>query len=243
MKRILSFLLCIIFLKAQAFAIRGNLEGTDSGTILVGTYSGTMIPTSADQGTRVLDFDTGEQTGTLNSVGLFTVAMPDSGIGQGSFLIFTDGVSYAGTIVAVGDPGTGTLTGILEATYDFVDFVRDGAGNIVFSTAANGSVTPVTQQYQASVRGTLSAQVTSSVANITAANAASGNFGRLTGVAQTGSLFVGPNGAGELVTDKIVTYKVDGVKQSLTATAATLTAGGTNTATGGSLSLLDLLLF
>ncbi len=239
MKRILSFLLCIIFLKAQVLAEHGNLAGTDSGTILVGTYSGTLIPVDANQGTRVLDFTTGEQIGTLNSIGLFTVAMPDSGIGSGSFLVFTDGISYTGTISAVGDPGTGAITGILEATYTYVDFVRDNNGNIVFSVAANGATTPVTQTYQAAVRGTLSAAVNSSVSSITAISAASGNYGRIAGTAQTASLFVGPNGAGELVTDKIVTYTVDGVKQSLSGTTSTSVNGnGTNTGNTGGFVLL-----
>lgn len=241
MKRILSFLLCIILLKAQAFAIHGPLDGVDSaGTLIVGTYSGTLTPTAADQGTRVFDFQTGEQTGTLNSVGLFTVAMPDAGIGAGTFLIFTDGISYSGTITAVGDPTVGSISGILEATYTYVDFVRDANGDVVLQVAANGAISPVTQTFQAAVRGTLSATVISSVASITAANASSGNFGRISGKADTASLFVGPNGAGELVTDKIVTYTVDGVKQSLSATNASALTAGANTA-GTNASLLSLL--
>ncbi len=238
MKRILSFLLCIILFKAQAFAIHGNLDGVDSaGTLIVGTYSGTLTPTAADQGTRVFDFQTGEQTGTLNSVGLFTVAMPDAGIGAGTFLVFTDGISYSGTITAVGDPSVGTITGILEATYTYVDFVRDANGDVVLQVAANGAISPVTQQFQAAVRGTLSATVISSISTITAA---SGNYGRISGKADTASLFVGPNGAGELVTDKIVTYTVDGVKQSISATNASALTAGANTA-GTNASLLSLL--
>jgi hypothetical protein len=240
MKRILSFLLCIIFLKAQAFAIHGNLEGADSGTILTGTYSGTMVPVDADQGTRVFDFSTGEQTGTINSIGIFTMAMPASGIGQGSFLVFTEGRSFSGTIIGVGNPASGTLNGILEATFEYIDFLRDDAGNIIIDATG----VPQSQTYQAAVRGSLTAQIESGIANINALNAASGNFGRLTGTAETGSMFVGPNGAGELVSNGIVRYTVDGVKQSLTADASAVLQSAASDAedTTTDLSLLELLL-
>lgn len=242
MKRILSFLLCIIFLKAQAFAIHGPLEGADSGTILLGTYSGTLIPEDADQGTRVVDLQTGETKETLNSIGLFTVAIPSSGIGTGSFLIFTEGRSYAGTITAVGDPGPGTLTGILEATYEYTDFLRDDNGDIIYeATVTNGTttVTPASGTFQAAVRGSLFAKVNSSISNLNTLNAQTGNFGRIEGTAETASVFVSPDGAGELVTDKIVRYKVDGVKQSITADAATQLAGAASDTTGiGNLGLL-----
>ncbi len=248
MKRILSFLLCVILLKAQAFAIHGPLEGADSGTILVGTYSGTLIPVDANQGTRVFDLTTGEQTGTLNSIGLFTVAVPTSGIGQGSFLIFTEGRSFSGTITAVGDPGTGTLTAILEATYTYTDFLRDDNGDLVYqATTTNGTTTiaPQTGTFQSAVRGSLFAKVTSSISNINATTAASGNFGRIAGTAETANVFVGPNGAGELVTDKIVSYTVDGVKQSLTADASAVLQGAASSTTGNTgnqaLGLLNLL--
>jgi len=243
MKRVLSFLLCIIFLKAQAFAIRGPLEGSDSGTILLGTYSGTLIPEDADQGTRVIDLQTGETTGTMNSIGLFTVAIPSAGIGTGSFLIFTEGRSYAGTITAVGDPGPGTLTGILEATYEYTDFVRDDNGDLIYqATTTNGTTTiaPVSDTFQAAVRGSLTAKVTSSITNLNTTAAQTGNFGRIEGKAETASVFTSPTGAGELVTDKVVRYKVDGVKQSITADAATQLQGAASQTNGnvGNLGLL-----
>jgi hypothetical protein len=249
MKRILSFLLCIILLKAQAFAIHGNLEGTGSGTFLTGTYSGTLIPTDATQGTRIFDLATGEQTGTLNSIGLFSVAMPTSGVGTGSFVVFTEGRSFAGTITAVGNPGEGSITAILEATFDYVDFLRDDQGNILYgSTTTNGvtSITPQSQTYEAAVRGSMFATVVSSIANITATSALSGNFGTITGTAQTASVFVGPRGAGELVSDRVVSYIVDGAKQSVTADTATALTGAASSTTGTNnqgLGLLGLLGF
>jgi hypothetical protein len=235
MKQILSFLLCIVLLKAQAFAIHGPLEGSDSGVILVGTYSGTLIPIEAGQGTKVFDFDTGLQTGNMNTIGLFTVALPTSGIGTGSFVIFTAGRSLAGTITAVGNPNEGSMTGILEATFTYTDFQRDDNYEIILP--------PVALDREAAVRGTIEADIISSVSNLTFASAQTANFGRLEGEAETGAMYLGPFGAGELVTDGIVRYKVDGVKQSLTADAATQLAG-LGTDGGGddnNLGLLDLL--
>ena len=227
MKRILSFLLCIILLKAQAFAIHGNLEGTDSGTILTGTYSGTLIPDNDDAGTRVFDFTTGEQTGIISTIGLFSVAMPTSGVGTGSFVIFTQGRSFSGTIVAIGDPTAGTLTGILEATYEYPDFARDDNYEIIRDIL--GQTTPVTRQ--AAVRGSLNAQVQSTIANITAETALSGNFGRIAGTATTGNMFLGPTGESELVSNGITTYIVDGVKQSLTPDSTASLTSSTDTQT------------
>lgn len=236
MKRILSFLLCIIFLKAQAFAIHGNLEGTDSGTILMGTYSGTLTPEDETQGTRVFDFNTGQQTGVINTVGIFSVAMPSSGIGTGAFIVFTQGRSFTGTITAVGDPAGGTITGILEATYQYQDFVRDDNYDIIVNPLT-GATTPFTRQ--AAVRGSLEASVISSIASISPNNALSGNFGRITGTATTGNMFLGPSGESELVSDGIVVYRVDGVKQSLTADAsANLPA-----TTTGTENLIPIILF
>jgi hypothetical protein len=86
--------------------------------------------------------------------------------------------------------------------------------------------------------------VNSSISNINALNAQTGNFGRIEGSAETASVFVSPEGAGELVTDKLVRYKVDGTKQSITADAATQLTGAASSTTGnlGNLGLLGGLL-
>lgn len=245
MKRILSFLLCIIFLKAQAFAIHGPLEGSDTGVILVGTYSGTLIPEDADQGTREFDLNTGVQTGTINSIGLFTVAIPSSGIGTGSFLIFTEGRSFSGTVTAVGNPNEGSLAGILEATYDYVGPVLDDNGNPVkqtTTTTVNGvtttSTTTQTTTYTAAIRGSITAKVISSISNISSISVQTSNFGQIEGTAETGSMLSDPNSlTGELITGQIVRYKVDGVKQSLTADTATQLAGLGSDTTGNNNNL------
>ena len=217
MKRILSFLLCIILLKAQAFAIHGNLAGTDSGTFITGTYSGTMIPEDLSEGTRTFD-ENGDETGIINSVGLFSVGMPDTGIGQGGFIIFTDGRSYSGSITAVGDPGEGSITGILEATYSFTELAYDRNGDIIYELdGTTGSITPSTTTVTTAIRGSINADVASTLSGITATAAAQANYGRISGTAITARVGLSDEGGGALIADNRIAYKVDGVKQSLQA--------------------------
>ncbi len=216
MKKVLSFLLSIVFLHAQTaplFAHRGGPTFDDQVNIdIVGTYSGTLIPddpvgsgTIADDGTAI------------NSLGLFNVGVPQTGPATGTFIIFTQGYTFTGTMTAVGDPGKGTLTGIMDGTYAFTDFVYDANNNPIIG--ANG---PLTANYVYIVRGDLNAKVIQAPDfDPTSVSSVLFSVQRLTGTAELG--VIRPGGT----TNKVLHYTIDGVKQSSSvATASVVTTGG-----------------
>src|SRR5688500_18521910 len=117
MKRLLSFLLSVVFLHVQTvplFAKRGGPDvGGGGGTVdTIGTYAGVLIPLD-----ETLDSDV---SGTgRNSIGLFSLGVPDVGLAQGAFVVFVDGNAYNGTITGVADPLDGQLQAILDAVSNF----------------------------------------------------------------------------------------------------------------------------
>lgn len=220
MKKILSLLLSVVFLHVQTAPLLAKRGGPDFGdgggnVDIVGTYSGTLVPTSDDEtatGTPSVD---GE---SLNSLGLFSLGLPAEGAGTGSFVIFTQGYNFVGTITAVGDPGRGSIKGLVEASYDFVDFAYDQNGNILVDNTG----APILQDYTAIVRGTLSANVVqSSEFDPTDIQSVLFNISRIEGEAQMGVIFAGG------ITNQVLNYIVDGVKQSTNVAASTDLGGGT----------------
>lgn len=117
MKRALSFLLMIVFMQAQTaplFAKRGGPDvGGTQNVNTIGTFAGVLIPLSAEN----------PIVRNSNSIGLFSLGVPDVGVARGAFIAFVDGLAYNGTITGVADPLNGQLTGILDATSSitFVD--------------------------------------------------------------------------------------------------------------------------
>src|SRR5690349_10291548 len=107
MKRILSLLLCYVFLHVQAFAISGG--PTNAGTLnLVGTYAGIMTPIlnpSSEDALLALD---------ENSIGLFGIQVKDLGLADGVCAIFNKGEIFTGKMIGVGDP-KGKITMVFEA--------------------------------------------------------------------------------------------------------------------------------
>jgi hypothetical protein len=217
MKKILSFLLSVVFLHSQTVPLYAKHGGPDpvggqdsDGVVdLVGTYSGSLIPEDpVAAGTPALD-----GSGVINSLGLFTLGIPVAGNGVGTFLVFTQGIQFDGTIVAIGDPSNASINGIVEGSYDFVDFLYDPAGNIILDPTGQ----PIIQNYTATIRGILQAQVLPGEGSTTVASTGlTQTFQRIEGTAEMGIVFQG-------VTDSVLRYTVDGVKQS----TATGTAGTT----------------
>ena len=226
MKKILSFLLSVVFLHSQTavlYAKHGGpdpLEG-DGGDVvidIVGTYSGILLPTDPDaSGTPSTD-----GTDSIASLGLFSLGMPLTGPGVGSFVIFTNGIQFDGTITAIGDPAKASINGLIEGSYDFSDFLYDPAGNIILD--ATGS--PIIQDYTATIRGVLSARVVAGDTSSSTSNAGVTIFQRIEGTAEMGLIFSG-------TTDKVLRYIVDGVKQGAAAGTTTDLTGGTGTGTTG----------
>lgn len=205
MNRILSFLLCIVFLKAQVLAMTGGPnEGSESAIDVAGTYSGVLIPSNSE---ATLETVGGE---SLNSLGIFTIRLPKAGFGTGAFLIFSEGVLFSGTMTAVGDSGESSVKAIIEATYEYTDFVRDADGNPIFVEDEGFQTEVVTVP----ARGTVIAEVRHlNPSDLTTTQ--SSNFGRISGEAEIavfGGVSVGTGGNAS--PSAVLRYTVDGVKQA-----------------------------
>jgi hypothetical protein len=204
MKRVLSFLLMIVFMHAQvstAFAKHGGPDIGDQATVdTIGTYAGTMVPI----------FETNSANNNSSaSIGLFSVGVPQIGVAEGSCVIFVDGAAFEGTITAVADPIGGELQGLIDAVSVFV--VIDSATGIPYSIFASGSL-------QAEIKDTAAGQA---VGFQTAATFATT---RLEGEAKV-DISSSVDANGNSIVSNTVTFVVDGFKQSSTVQIVDVTGG------------------
>jgi hypothetical protein len=76
---------------------------------VAGTYAGALIPQTP-----------GNPNGCANnSLGIFSLVVPTSGLGTGTFVMFAQGRVFSGTVRAAADGEKGRIRGILDATFDF----------------------------------------------------------------------------------------------------------------------------
>jgi hypothetical protein len=148
MKKLLPLLLCYVFLTAQGLALSGGpvFGGGGSNTATtVGTYAGVLVPED-DQ-----SLNPGVSASTLqNSLGVFTVGVPQVDVASGAFVYFQSGQTYVGAIVGVADPERLTFQGLVKAQFDILTRVTvpitgggGGTTSAVVSTPggfANGSI-------------------------------------------------------------------------------------------------------
>jgi hypothetical protein len=129
MKALLGTLMCLVFTMTQTFAISGGPWGRAAVSVN-GTYAGLFVPTPPSSD---------------NSLGLFTVAIPQTGLGAGTMVLFRNGIFYPGTIQAIGDPDSAVLTAVVSSSFD-ITFTSETTGNppetknIVITFNANGSI-------------------------------------------------------------------------------------------------------
>ena len=140
MKKLLSLLLCFVFLHAQTFA-KHELPGSSNS--LKGVYGGVMIPTSTTMN--------GVAAPTANALGIFAFAMPSNGYGAGSLEMFTEGTVYNGTIDAMGNTDSMEINAILTANYNY-------AVSLILNTGSGGQSVQ-TQNLTASATGSMKAKV------------------------------------------------------------------------------------
>jgi hypothetical protein len=135
MKILLASLMCLVLGASECFAISGG-PVFDSGVNVVGTYAGVIKArrANAPPSDKFQDFPPGC---SLNSVGVFSIGLPTGGIGNGDFVMFSQGQVFTGTIRGTADPNTGKLTGVLNATFDFTVTIP-GGDTIDVTAEANG---------------------------------------------------------------------------------------------------------
>ena len=145
MKIVLTCLMCFVLGASESFAIDGG-PVYPGGTNVVGTYAGVIDRVVTDS-----PLDCG-----ANSIGVFSVGVPKTGISSGTFVMFSQGRTFTGTIQGVADPGKSTLKGVLSATFNFT----------VTQTIINpvtGVPTTTTTDVTAGANGSLKTQIASGV--------------------------------------------------------------------------------
>jgi hypothetical protein len=141
MKILLACLMCLVLVASECFAISGGPVFSGSLNV-VGTYAG-VIKRPSETPPASPPCPLMESGCAANSLGVFSVGVPASGISSGTFVMFSQGRVFTGTIRGTADPGQAKLTGVLNATFDFTEtFINpDGTTTEVMVTAsANGNL-------------------------------------------------------------------------------------------------------
>jgi hypothetical protein len=101
---------------------------------------------------------------SLNSLGIFSITVPDTGDSSGTFVMFSQGRVFNGTIQGTADPGKQKMSAILHATFDFTLVDTDET----VTAEANGALNAkITQSSSKGIRlaGTSSLDVTAGTVN------------------------------------------------------------------------------
>ena len=141
MKAILGSLLCYVLFASQCFALKGGPPYPGGTFVTTGTFAGVLVPDP-----NISPF--------TNSIGLFSVVFPSTGLGSGTLIIFQTGQTYTGTVQGLVDPKGAIVSALLYATFPYIRLVQtvDSTGKII--------ETPITVVAVAS--GQLGGKVTSS---------------------------------------------------------------------------------
>jgi hypothetical protein len=213
MKAVLALLLSFVFVQTQAFAISGGPDYGNLGQV-TGTYAGALFPSGStlESGTP--------SPGANNSLGLFAIGVPSTGLASGIALYFTTGDAFTGSIVGVADPGEEVIRAVMTMQ----------------STVPTTTTDPITglptisQTTNAIASGSLKADISTT-------NNGGASLTRLEGAAELDTQTIAAGGALSGATTAIVLI-VDGFQQSAatsgTIDLSTLTNTLNNTsATGG----------
>lgn len=219
MKILLACLMCLVLTEAECFAIKGG-PIYPAGTNVFGTYAGILEPR----------FDPTNPFSS-NSLGLFSLSVPSTGLASGSFVMFAYGIVFRGTVQGLGNPNKGTIQGILDGSFAV-------ASNQSTITDAFGfTFTSSTSSVTARAEGNLTASVTSTrTGGATSASLLKGTATLFVSQQATGSSSPTPTpspsptpgsggsgGTGGVVA--AFTLDVVGFKQSDTATTTTTGTG------------------
>ncbi len=200
MKAILASLLCFVLLASESFALKGG-PPYPIGTSAPGLYAGILQPT----------FNPSDRFSS-NSLGLFTLGVPTTGASTGNLIIFSRGRVYSGSIEGVTDVNKGTITALLNATFDYTTTKPDPITHL-----------PVSIDLTASITGPFTANIlVNRNAGIGAAPLLRGNA---TGLLSNGEV----DDDGNLIIVAKLNFDVLGFKQSNTAPAG----GSLGPPTGG----------
>jgi len=180
--------MCLVLPLSQAFAISGG-PVYPGNTNVVGTYAGVLKPgcVACKDGNKTIvkckelgDFLTGHPNYidcsdpfgcTANSLGVFSIGVPSTGISTGTFVMFSQGRVFNGTINGTADPGASRLKGVLSARFDFTVSRQ--------STDKDGNPVILTESVTAMANGNVNTKILAGPANSSSSDTAT----RLSGTA------------------------------------------------------------
>ena len=113
MKKILSLLMCYVFLQAETFALRGGPGGVGNAQ-LSGTYSAVLLQSSPQFDINNIQVTVGPGPG----LGLVTLTVPANGPAVGNMLIFDSQTqnTFLGKVNGISNVQTGELIGLVSGT-------------------------------------------------------------------------------------------------------------------------------
>ena len=118
----LAAVLChVLFMASSAHALSGGPIYPGGQVSTTGIYSGALI-------------------GLLqNSLGLFSLTVPRTGVGTGTAVVFKAGYFASGRITGVADPESANLNGILDLQYIYSYFVATTGGSQLQTLTVSGA--------------------------------------------------------------------------------------------------------
>jgi hypothetical protein len=141
MQRVLSLLVAYIFLQTQVWALSGGPVFAGDQQSLVGTYAGVIIPSLEGLDPADLnDDDEADPVFGANSLGVFTIGVPDTAFAEGAVVLFFEGSFFTGGLIGIADPDKGELFGIAQLIRIFSSSSDgDGGLSVTFDGRADGS--------------------------------------------------------------------------------------------------------
>ena len=140
----------VVFAVSAAYAIKGG-PPYPSQANLIGTYAGVISPTPTPNPPVFPAIP----SCSANSVGVFSVGVPTTGVATGTFVMFSQGRVFTGTIQGTADPGSSSLRGVLAATYNF-------SVSTVVTNPVTGDSTVEVQNVTANANGSLKSKISQS---------------------------------------------------------------------------------
>lgn len=200
-KALFASLLCLVLAVTQAFALKGG-PAYPPGDNLPGVYAGVL------QGV----FDP-TSPASSNSIGVFSLGVPTTGIATGPFVMFSRGRVFSGTIQATADPTKASIKGVLSATFNY------NLSTLI--TNSDGSTHIETIAVTASANGPLNSTVSSTKSKNLTKSATIIQGDATLNISQG---HVAANGDPVIVS--ILSLTVSGFKQSETPPTSTTTGSG-----------------
>ena len=145
MKILLAALMCLVLSSAECFALKGGPPYPGTTANIVGTYAGVL------QGA----FDP-TNPASSNTLGLFSLAITQSGISNGIVVLFVAGRAFVGTMTAVGNPNTTVLRGVIQTTTPTTLILCDKDGVAVSQTVTDRADGQVNANIRRTSRASLS---------------------------------------------------------------------------------------